>query len=213
MIIDGKSAEEAIKERGKNRHAPKRDRAEERRAVIEMNFKKCGFTVTVPKPLASNRDFDAWAKAGMGLFWHAPDVEVSYEGWMMSHGQSNHWTVTNEAERKKIGWERTVIGYWFLAEIVPACSRLKTSWNNLSRSVKLLSLEEYVVVYWTHCDLTGLRIDVSTWCWLRTRYGLGARDAFDFGGGVCVYGSGAGGLSVPRDLVGGRAVEVVKNAA
>ena len=78
--------------------------------------------------------------------------------------------------------------------------------------MKLLCLEEYVIVYRTHRDLKGERLDISTWCWLRTRYGLGALRAGAFAGEVLVGRIAAGDLSVPLGSVGGRAVEVIKNA-
>ncbi len=197
---------------GDKKHAPKRDLAEERRSAIETNLRKRNHIVSVPKPDASNRNFADWKEAGMGLFYRAPDSVVSYTAWMTSHGQAKHWTVADENERKKIVWEPCVIGYWFLAEISLVCPQVKTSWNDLTAptsGIRLLSLEEYAIVYWTHRDLTGERIDINTWSWLRTRYGLGALRASDDGGGVSVSRGDASYLSAPDDNGGGRAVEVV----
>ena len=203
---------------GDKKHAPKRDRAEELRVAVEANYRARGhLAVTVPKITVSNRQLDVWAKAGLAYFYRAADSELTYEAWMTSHGQGNHWTVTDEAARKQIVWEPCAIGYWFLAEVSLACPRLKTSWNDLmapASGIRLLSLEEYAVVYWTHRDLTGLRIDVGTWCWLRTRCGSGALGASGYDGEVFVYGSAASRLAVPYDCGGGRrCVEVVLKSA
>lgn len=213
MIINGQTEVQVRALEGKKTHAPKVDLVEQRRAEIEANLRKRGFAVSVPRPSVSNTTLKRWRREGRELFYRPSTGEVTYEAWMTSHGQGNHWTVANEAERAKIGWEPCAVGYWFTAEIAPACPRLKTSWNDLTAtpSFKLLSLEEYAVVYWTHRDLTltGVRLDVSTWCWLRTRFGLCALNAHDYGGEVRVYGYGASDLSVPYDVAGGRAVEVV----
>ncbi|MEI6511570.1 MAG: hypothetical protein WCO25_06085 [Candidatus Uhrbacteria bacterium] len=203
---------------GDKKHTPKRSRAEERRILIEANYRAKGhLAVTVPRPSASNRNFADWEQSNLGLFYRPADSELTYEAWMTSHGQASHWTVTDETERAKIVWEPCKIGYWFLAEIAPACPRTKTSWNDLTApasGIRLLSLEEYAVVYWTHRDLTGLRIDVSTWCWLRTRCGSGALYARDCVGGINVYRFDASLLAVPCDLGGGRrCVEVVLKPA
>lgn len=202
---------------GDKKHAPKRDRAEERRAAVEANYRRLGHkAVTVPRPSASNRNLASWERSNLGLFYRPADSELTYEAWMTSHGQSKYWTVTDEAARKEIGWEPCAIGYWFLAEIAPACSKLNTSWNDLTSpksGIRLLSLEEYVFVYLTHRDLTGLRIDVSAWCWLRTRFGLGALRANCRGGKIHVDGYGASSLAVPYGNAGGRAVEVVLKPA
>jgi len=200
---------------GNKVHAPKRFRAEELRATVEANYRARGHSVTVPKLAASNRQLDSWAKAGLAPFYRAPDSEVTYAAWMTSHGQAGHWTLVHD-DREQIVWEPCLIGYWFLAEVAPACKRLKTSWNDLTApasGIRLLSLEEYAIVYWTHRNLTGLRIDVSTWCWLRTRYGLGALSAYEHDGGIIVHWLDASHLAVPYDDDGGRAVEVVLKPA
>ena len=216
-LAEERSVAEAPKA-GDKRHTPKRDRAEEHRAVVEANYRAKGhLRVNVPSTAASNRELLAWKKDNLALFYRASDSECSYAEWMGSHGQASHWTVADEVERAKVVWEPCPIGYWFLAEIAPACPRTKTSWNDLTSpasGIRLLSLEEYAVVYWTHRDLTGLRIDVSTWCWLRTRCGSGALRASDYDGEVGVGRRGASSLAVPYVVGGGRrCVEVVLKPA
>lgn len=212
-IIDGTSEAEVRAKTGEKYHKPKVDLAEERRVAVEANFRKRGFEISVPKPDVSNTTLKRWLREGRELFYRPTTTLVSYDAWMTAHGQANHWTVANQADRAKVGWENAAEGYWFTAEIAPACPRLNTSWNDLTVAVKLLSLEEYAIVYWTHRDLTGKRVDISTWCWLRTRFGLGVLDASGPVGGVGVGRRGPGILSIPCDVEGGRAVEVVKNAA
>ncbi len=212
-IIDGTSEAEVRAKAGEKDHRPKVDLAEERRVAIEANFRARGFTIAVPRPGVSNTTLKRWRREGRELFYRPSTVEMTYEGWMIAHGQSNHWTVANADDRAKIGWEIAQAGYWFTVEIAPRCPRINTSWNDLTAAVKLLSLEEYAIVYWTHRDLIGEHIDVSTWCWLRTRFGRGALDACDLGGVVRVFRCDAASLSIPFGNEGGRAVEVVKNAA
>jgi len=215
MIVNGQTEAQVRALVGKKVHAPKRDRAEEIRAKVEANYRRLGhLAVTVPKPSASNRNFADWERSNLGLFYRPADSELTYEAWMTSHGQGKHWTVTDESARKGIGWEPRAIGYWFLAEIAPACPLLNTCRNDLMKAVRLLSLEEYAILYWTHRDLTGLRIDVSTWCWLRTRFGSGALDADGCAGGIGVSRDGASYLAVPYVVGGGRCVvEVVMKPA
>ncbi len=213
--------------RGQKRHAPKIDLAEQRRAVVEANFLKRGHAITVPNPVVSNTALKRLRSEKRGLFYRPSTVELGYESWMLGYeswmlgyeswmtsvGQGSHWTVTNHNDSAKVAWEPAMAGYWFTAEIALVCPRVKTSWNDLTGSIRLLSLEEYAIVYWTHRDLTGERIDVSTWCWLRTRFGQGALSAFDDVGKLSVKRRDALGLSISYSGEGGRAVEVVKAAA
>lgn len=207
-IIDGTSEAGVRAKTGEKDHKPKVDLAEERRAAIEDSLRKRGFEISVPKLSVSNTALKRWRREGRELFYRPSTSQVSYEAWMTTYGQANHWTVINTNDRAKIGWENASAGYWFLVEVAPACPRMKTSWNDLTASIKLLCLEEYVIAYWTHRDLTGQKLDINTWCWLRTRCGQGALDASG-GGEVRVLRLDAGDLAIPYDGGGGRAVEVV----
>lgn len=129
---------------------------------------------------------------------------------MQAVGQANHWTVTDQAERAKIGWETTATGYWFWAEVASTCPRTGTSRNDLMKAIHLLSLEEYVIV--RHLTKAGksLMLDQGgvTCTWLRTSYdGSGALDADGCDGGVDVYGHGAEGLADAYAFAGGRLAE------
>lgn len=199
---------------------PKKDLAEERRVAVEVEFRKRGLAIAVPKPMVrgiavSNREFDRRSKLQIpqGLFYRPGKHEATYEQIMAAFGQGDHWTVTDEAERTKIGWEPAETGYWFWAEIPAACPRLKTSWNDLMEAVRLLSLEEYAILWHLHTALTGERLDVYTWCWLRTRYktaaGSGALHTSECGGRVIVDGDGPEFLSDHDDFGGGRAAEAI----
>ena len=184
-----------------------------RKAVASLR----GMPSSIPRPWMTDEEYDKARDDGMELFFRPADSELTYEAWMTSHGQAGHWTVTDEAARKQVAWEPCAIGYWFLAEIAPACPRTKTSWNDLTSpasGIRLLSLEEYAIVYWTHRDFTGERINDSTWCWLRTRYGSGALCASDYDGEIRVLRCDASDLAVPYDNGGGRRrVEVVLRPA
>ncbi len=194
-----------------------RDLAEERRVDMLGYYKMLGFTTEIPKPDISNREFNRRRKAGQELFFHHADKDVSYEEWMIAHGQKDHRTLTPD-NRKKIVWEETVEGYWFWAEVQQACPRTGTSRVALTSQIILLSLEEYVIVWYVTKSATGLMLDHWTHCWLRTVYkaeaGLGVMDARELIGAVSV-----GMSSFPSDLsledrsLGGRSSEVVKHAA
>ncbi|MDP2631161.1 MAG: hypothetical protein Q8P30_00130 [Candidatus Uhrbacteria bacterium] len=198
----------------------KRNLAEERCAWFQRWYNELGFEIEVPVPTiggkaVSNREFDRRAKLGKSLFYRPATSEVSYEAFMIAVGQEDHWTVNDEAEREKVGWELTEQGYWFWAEVRDSCPRLKTSWNTLTKKITLLSLEEYVIVWYAHKAETSEMLDQATWTWLRTRYrtnsGSGALDAYGSSGRVgVVLGNGPVCLSVDYDNGGGRAAEVVK---
>ena len=183
--------------------------AEERRQRFEHWYHSIGFSVTVPKPNVSNREFARRLKLGQSLFYRPDSAGMTYEGFMAAVGQGNHWTVTNEADRAKIGWDSASAGYWFWAEVPEDCPRLRTSWNDLSQAVNLLSLEEYVIVWHAHKAETDKMLDRRFWTWLRTRFGQGALDAGECGGRVRVRRGGPESLAVSDGFVGGRAAEVV----
>ncbi|MDP2631547.1 MAG: hypothetical protein Q8P30_02130 [Candidatus Uhrbacteria bacterium] len=201
------------------RQVKKRNLAEERCAWFQRWYNELGFEIEVPVPTiggkaVSNREFDRRAKVGKLLFYRPATSEVSYEAFMTAVGQEDHWTVTDEAEREKVGWEPVETGYWFWAEVQKECPRLKTSCNTLTKKITLLSIEEYVIVWCAHKAETGEMLDQATLTWLRTRYrtnsGSGALGAYEFHGRVCVCRYGPEGLSVDCDDCGGRAAEVVK---
>ncbi|MBI4450035.1 hypothetical protein HY634_03170 [Candidatus Uhrbacteria bacterium] len=187
-----------------------RDLAEVRRAWFEAWYRGLGFAITVPKPNVTNREFARRAKLPQKLVYEPSAADVPYEAFMRAVGQGDHWTVTDEGERAKIGWEPTATGFWHWVDAQDACPRLGTSWNNLTAKLRLLSLEEDVKVWHAVKAETGRMLDRNTWNWLRTRFGQGALDADEYGGRVDVSGDSAEGLSVPYDSGGGRAADVVK---
>jgi hypothetical protein len=77
--------------------------------------------------------------------------------------------------------------------------------------IRLPSLEEYAVAYWIHQALTGVRLNPSTWCWLRAYFGLGALLANDNAGQLHVSWFGAEDLASSFEVGGGRAVEPVES--
>lgn len=187
----------------------KRDYAETRRAWCEAYYRGLGFSVTVPLPKFSNRVWTRETDRGRVVVPRAPTRLISYEAHMEAVGQSGHWTVTDEAERRKIVWEPTDEWYWFWADAQDACPRLGRSWNDLTAKLRLLALEEYAPL-WHMVKADGGRIlDRSTWCWLRTRYGSGALGAREDGGGVRVGRYSAEDLAIPLGHEGGRVADVV----
>lgn len=201
---------------------PERDIAEERLVETVQFYSARGIHIPIPKPMLddkviSNREFERRRKANQELFYRHSDKLLSYQAFMTANGQAKHWTVAEEAERKKIIWEATEEGYWFWAEVPERCPGLGETWNDLSGSIRLLSLEEYVVVFHATKFLTSLVIDVTTWCWLRTRCktasGLGALRTYGDSGQVGVFCYSSEGLSELEGNDGGRSSEVVKRAA
>lgn len=187
----------------------KRDYAETRRAWCEAYYRGLGFGVTVPLPKFSNRVWTRETDRGRVVVPRAPTRLISYEAYMEAVGQGSHWTVKDEAERKKIVWEPTDEWYWFWADAQDTCPRLGRSWNDLTVKLRLLALEEYAPLWHMVKADEGRMLDTCTWCWLRTRFGSGALHADVYGGGVRVFGDSAERLAFPDGHEGGRVLDVV----
>lgn len=174
-------------------------------------FRSLGFNLSLPFPPISDEEYKRRQELGQELFYRPASSEVSYEALMKAVGQSEHWTLT-DSDRQKVGWEPAQDGYWFWADVAPNCPRLGTPWNKLVKKQKLnlLSLEEYVLVWWVYQAETNIRIDTFTWSWLRTRFGQGALGAFGSNGRVYVNRWNAVFLADSYGCEGGRAAEVVK---
>ncbi len=204
-------------------HLPKRDLAEVRRLWYVQRYNGLGFKdITIPKPDVSNREFERRAateyrgkpKVPQGLFGLPFIRLVSYEAWMSANGQPDHWTVVDEAERAKIGWEQELDQWvWRWVDISEDCPRMRISWNTLNAQITLLTLRQYAHVWHDHKADTGIMLDSRTWCWLATRFGPGALVAHERAGEVRVGRSDAADLAIPYEGGGGRRAEVVKNVA
>lgn len=188
------------------------DLATARRYWFQNWYRELGLTVSVPFPPVSDEEFNRRKELGQALFYRPPTSEVSYEAFMSAVGQGEHWTVADESDRKKIVREPTEKGYWFWAEVGENCPRLGTSWNTLvgEQKLNLLSLEEYVIVWWAQKADIITMLDISTWSWLRTRFGRGALDAREYCGRVDVRRWNARRLACSYGNAGGRLAEVVK---
>lgn len=175
-------------------------------------YAKLGFTVSMPFPPVSDEEFKRRKELGQALFYRPSTSKVSYKALMSALGQGEHWTVVDKENRKKIRWEPSKTGYWFWAEVAESCPRLDMSWNTLvgEQRHNLLSLEEYVIVWWAYKADTGIMLDTKTWSWLRTRFGQGALYAGGYGGGVNVGGWGVRSLAHSYGGGGGRCAEVVQ---
>ncbi len=172
-----------------------------------------GFNISLPFPPVSDEEFKRRQNLGQTLFYRPPTSDVPYEALMKAVGQGEHWTVAENDDRKKIVWEPAQEGYWFWTEIAQTCPRLGTSWNVLTKELKLnpLSLEEYVIVWWAIRAETNTLLDINTWSWFRTRFGQGALAAAGYDGGVGVSRDWtAGHLALSYDGGGGRLAEVVQ---
>ncbi|MDO8505693.1 MAG: hypothetical protein Q7S48_03900 [bacterium] len=200
------------------RQGPERDFAEERQVAMQAFYASIGITVVVPKPsIASNREYRRIGK-GKKLFYRPATSTMAYAAFMTAVGQGQHWTVTHE-DRNRIKWEEAAKGYWFWAEVALRCSRVKTPWKTLIKKLKrLISLEEYVIV-WHMCHKVGETLDISDWCWTRTRYNfanagekerLGALDVDGYDGEVDIRRASPERLELAYDSGGGLSAEVVQ---
>lgn len=199
---------------------PKRDLAKEERVWFETWYRGLGFAdISIPNPLASNRDFARWQKSQSGLIFVPSISREFYEKFMTAVGRGDHWTVAH-ADREGIVWDDSPAanGYWLKAETNHECPRLGTSWNILQSQIQLLALLEYAILWHALKVRTGRKLDVNTWCRLRTRYKfadgqLGALHADGPAGQVRVGWDRPGPLEDSFALGGGRAAEVVESAA
>ena len=181
-------------------------------AAIEANFARAGSGSRFPKPDVSNTTYKRWRREGRELFYRPATAQMTYATWMSAHGQGKHWTVANEADRAKVGWEDAAQGYWFTAEVA---GRLPPAQHELERPhgrgeaplpggvchrVPDAPRPHGRASRHQHLVLGCAR---ATACALR---------AGAFAGEVLVGRIAAGDLSVPLGSVGGRAVEVIKNA-
>lgn len=137
---------------------------------FEEWYRSLGFDISVPFPAVI--DEECFRRAGQqkqALFYRPPSSIVSYEA-LMKALQPDDWTTTDQSNRAKIGWEPTKTGYWFWAEIIEKCPRSGDMWSDIIK-LPLLSLEEYVIVWWSWKRASKLNIDTQTTCCLRTHFG------------------------------------------
>jgi hypothetical protein len=186
--------------------------AEARCQLFQDWFKSLGLHGQVPVPDASRREFRRQTELVKKLVCRWPD----HDQFMSAVGQSNHWTVINQADRQKIGWEQAPGLLWFWGEARLDCPRLGQTWNQLAVTpgLRVISLEEYFALWQAYRVETNQLLDLRTRSWLRTRFGAGALSASEYDCcRVAVNGYAAESLSFPYDYRGGRVAEVVKNVA
>lgn len=147
--------------------------AEERWQWVRQLYHNLGFIkIEVPKPHVSNREIRRRAGLGQKLFYRPATAAISFKQFMIACGQPDSGVITKPEIEKKISWESVKEGYWFWAEVAPHCPRAGTSLFELKKSIKLLSLEEYVIVFYMERAESGSCIDQFTVCWLRTYFGF-----------------------------------------
>lgn len=177
---------------------------------IESWYRSLGFTsVVVPKPKVSNMEFQKSSRYFQALFYRPPTSLVSYEAFMKAVGQVNHWTVINKAKRDQIGWESTVKGYWFWAEVERLRPHSEISWKDLRGTIRLLTLEEYVIVWHATKAATSILLDPYGRCGLSTRFGFSVLEASGNNDEFQVH-DGRGFFEIPSPAFDGfRLAEVV----
>lgn len=145
-------------------------RAEDRRRWFELWYSTLEFSVVVPTPPVTDKEFARRGRIRQRLFFRPPTLQVSYQAFMKAVGKNEDPTMSKTAQ-DEVNWEPADEGYWFWAEVAFYCPRLNLSWQNLMFACRLLSVEEYVIACWAHWSATGREIDMNTNCWLRTRVG------------------------------------------
>jgi len=145
---------------------------------------------------------------------------LAYDRFMTAVGQGNHWTVTNAAERQRIAWEPVQTWRWRWIETPVRCPRTSISWNDLMALLAaetppslLASLEEHVLAWHATHQEHRRALDVSTWTWLRTRFGPCALSTGECGGRISVRRAPARDLSLSYGSEGGRASDPIPEQA
>ena len=156
-----------------------RTAAEKRRNFFQNWFKKLDIKVEVSLPtingrLVSGKEIRNRRKKGQNLFFWPGNGRGRYNELMAAMNQVNHWTVASGT----IAWDpQAQRPFWFWAEDQLDCPRLKTPWNDLMKKFPadatqhLLSLEEYMLVFFAYREKNNKFFDKATWSWLRTRFG------------------------------------------
>ncbi len=137
---------------------------------FELWYQTLGFDVVVPVPHIKDEEFIRRHKMHQALFYRPPTTQVSFKAFMIAVGRSQDWANKNYGGDDVL-WEPTELGYWFWADVAPNVPHRGDSWINLTFQFKLLSLEEYVIVWWAQKSCGKGDLDKRTACWLRTRRG------------------------------------------
>lgn len=157
----------------KAKDAKPRDPVEDWREAMANFYGKYGFAVDVPRPAVSAEELEAWRVDGWELFYRPAEGEVSYEKMLCVFGHEGHSTLHPE-ERLHFGWEPAKEGYWFLAEAGETNPRSGKTFEDYARETpvgqRLLSLEEYAVLWHVMKDVLGVILDHGHSTLLRTRY-------------------------------------------
>jgi len=171
-------------------------------------YKKLGFDIDVPIPNIRPDEIERRSKLEIpqALFYRPPTKDMSYEDFMTAVGQGDDWTIRNQDSRTKIGWESTETGYWYWAEVDRFAPRDDVSWDDLDASIRLLSLEEYVILWRAH--YSEMDIDFYTGNFLRTKCGSGVLSVHEEDAEIRVKHY-FGTLAAPVGTTGGRASEIV----
>lgn len=153
---------------------------ERRQRDITLWFWALGFEINIPLPHVREEDWEERVKGKHALFYRPPTREVAYDLFMRATWHGQDWTVVDE-DRLAIGWEPAETGYWFWMDVQTLCQVQEgLTWHDLTASMCLPSLEEYVIAWTFHRALGEVRFDPApglshgTICHLRTRFGEGA---------------------------------------
>jgi len=188
-------------------------RAMDRMAWTRSWYRDLGFEIKVPVPDVSDVEYERRKSLEIpqAMFYRPATNEVDYESFMKTVGEGDQWSVIDPDKRKLVGWELAEVGYWFWADVSAESPRRFMTWYGLNASIRLPTIEEYASFWHAHLLATGVRLDLRGGTWLKTRYGQGAIGMN--GVGPTFYVHRADRIDLLAELAGGRAVEVIANAA
>ena len=174
------------------------------------------FVITVPNLEVSDEDYLEKKKEGRKegrkeAFYIPATHECSYDDFKRAIGNVDDWTMVNKEERKKIKWEHRREGRWIWVEASDPCPRQEMSFDAMCESIKLLSLEEYVIVCAFHFRQTGQLLDQRAWTFLSTLWDAGCvEQGVLFAMGLNIYRAEPEFRRSTITFQGGRAYEEVE---
>lgn len=150
------------------------------RDVFERCYFKLGFEIRASLPIVNDEEYLCLIKNNQALIYRPASSEVSYEAFMKAVGQGDHWTLNNDYEPENIEWSVVDRGYWFWADVSPDAPRCGQSRESIfvdlsGGSRKLMTLEEYAIVWWTaKTSQKGVVFDQHTYTYLMNLCGNGS---------------------------------------
>ncbi|MFH1429979.1 MAG: hypothetical protein ABIG71_00470 [Candidatus Uhrbacteria bacterium] len=158
------------------------EHAKDRKAFFDRFFDELGLSIQVPVPNVSDEEYAKQRNLGKELFYRPADAEFVLGTFLESA------SALKECMQLEASWGRirpveflfsraggpilepVLDGYWYWAEAMNECPRSGTSWNDLTKAVRLLSIDEYVVAIFATAYGEQRVFDMETATMLRTRW-------------------------------------------